>query len=101
MPGYLPASICFFSPSPFGPPAISTKVGNQSRDANSWFLIVPGLITPGHRITQGAPSDRIAWPRAKALVGQVVVGQEFALHSHAFALLHIVNFAFRAGAQAT
>ena len=25
MPGYWPASICFFSPSPFGPPAISTK----------------------------------------------------------------------------
>ena len=25
MPGYLPASICFFSSSPFGPPAMSTK----------------------------------------------------------------------------
>src|SRR6516162_10294194 len=42
MPGYSPASIRFFNPSPLGPPAISTKVGTQSRAANSWFLTVPG-----------------------------------------------------------
>ena len=44
MPGYLPASICFFSSSPFGPPAMSTSVGSQSSAANSWFLTVPGLM---------------------------------------------------------
>jgi hypothetical protein len=33
--GYWPASIWFFSPSPFGPPAMSTNVGNQSSAANS------------------------------------------------------------------
>ena len=44
MPGYCPASICFFSPSPLGPPAMSTSVGSQSSAANSWFLTVPGLM---------------------------------------------------------
>ena len=43
MPGYWPASICFFSPSPLGPPAMSTNVGSQSRAANSWFLHRAGL----------------------------------------------------------
>src|SRR4030095_5569306 len=54
MPGYCPASICCFNPSPLGPPAISTRVGSQSREANISFLTVPGLMTPGHRITIGA-----------------------------------------------
>ena len=44
MPGYCPASICCFSPSPLGPPAMLTKVGSQSSAANSWFLTVPGLM---------------------------------------------------------
>src|SRR5215471_15761943 len=54
MPGYWPASICFFSPSPFGPPAMLTKVGSQSREAKMSFLMVPGLMTPGQRTTSGA-----------------------------------------------
>src|SRR5215471_7384381 len=65
MPGYWPASICFLSPSPLGPPAISTRVGSQSRDANISFLIVPGLMTPGQRITIGArmpPSQVLSLP---------------------------------------
>ena len=37
-----------------GPPAISTKVGNQSSAANSSFLTVPGLMCPGQRTTHGA-----------------------------------------------
>src|SRR5262245_6743939 len=40
IPGYWPASICCFSPSPLGPPAISTNVGSQSRAAN--FPVVVG-----------------------------------------------------------
>src|SRR5262245_5867688 len=54
MPGYCPASSCCLSPSPLGPPAISTKVGSQSSAANSWFFTVPGRITPGQRMTIGA-----------------------------------------------
>ena len=54
MPGYVPASICFFSPSPLGPPAISTNVGSQSSDAKISVLIVPGLMCPGQRMTAGA-----------------------------------------------
>jgi hypothetical protein len=33
---------------------MSTNVGSQSRAENSSFFTVPGLITPGHRITIGA-----------------------------------------------
>src|SRR6185312_4497121 len=54
MPGYWPASICFFNSLPFGPPAISTSVGSQSSEANIWFLTVPGLMCPGQRTTSGA-----------------------------------------------
>src|ERR1700722_8086943 len=54
MPGYCPASICVFNPSPFGPPAISTSVGTQSSAANNWFLTVPGLKWPGQGTTHGA-----------------------------------------------
>ena len=54
MPGYLPASICSFSPLPLGPPAMSTSVGTQSSAANSWLCTVPGLMTPGQRMTIGA-----------------------------------------------
>src|ERR1700722_1087187 len=65
MPGYWPASICFFSPPPLGPPAMLTNVGTQSRDANISFLIVPGLITPGpadhHRSAHAAfPGGQLA-----------------------------------------
>src|SRR4029079_12732621 len=54
-----------FSALPFGPPAISTSVGNQSSEANMSFLTVPGLITPGQRITIGArmpPSQVVSLP---------------------------------------
>src|SRR4029077_11166454 len=79
MPGYWPASICFLSPSPFGPPAMSTKVGSQSRDANISFLTVPGLMTPGQRISIGArmpPSHVVSFPPLKGVVppsGKVMV----------------------------
>jgi hypothetical protein len=39
------------SPSPFGPPPISTKVGSQSRAENIWVNKVPGLMVPGQRMT--------------------------------------------------
>src|SRR5215469_5420723 len=79
MPGYWPASICFFSPSPLGPPAMLTNVGTQSREANISFLTVPGLITPGQRITIGArmpPSQVVSFPPLKGVVppsGKVMV----------------------------
>src|SRR5215468_2988108 len=79
MPGYCPASICCFSPSPFGPPAISTKVGTQSREANISFLTVPGLMTPGQRITIGArmpPSQVLSLPPLNGVTppsGKVIV----------------------------
>ena len=38
---YLPATICSFNAFPFGPPAISTSVGSQSREAKMSLLIVP------------------------------------------------------------
>ena len=71
MPGYWPASICFFSPSPFGPPAMSTRVGTQSSEANISFLTVPGLMTPGQRITIGArmpPSQVVSLPPLNGVV---------------------------------
>src|SRR5215470_12211350 len=79
MPGYWPASICFFSPSPFGPPAMLTSVGSQSREANISLLTVPGLITPGQRITIGAripPSQVVSLPPLKGVLppsGKVMV----------------------------
>src|SRR5689334_11247119 len=79
MPGYCPASIRCFSASPLGPPAISTRVGSQSRDANISFLIVPGLMTPGHRITIGArmpPSHVLSLPPLNGVTppsGKVIV----------------------------
>src|SRR5437762_12997964 len=54
MPLYLPAMICLFSSSPFGPPAISTNVGTQSNEENISLKMVPGLTTPGQRMTHGA-----------------------------------------------
>src|SRR5437763_1043149 len=54
MPLYLPAMICLFSSSPFGPPAISTNVGTQSNEENISLKMVPGLMTPGQRMTHGA-----------------------------------------------
>src|SRR5215475_12854062 len=79
MPGYCPASIRCFSPSPFGPPAISTSVGTQSREANISFLTMPGLMTPGHRITIGArmpPSQVLSLPPLNGVTppsGKVIV----------------------------
>src|SRR5215471_3752212 len=79
MPGYWPASICFFSPSPFGPPAMLTNVGTQSREAKMSFLTVPGLMTPGQRITIGArmpPSQVVSLPPLNGVVppsGKVMV----------------------------
>src|SRR6187401_2372661 len=79
MPGYCPASIRFFNSLPLGPPAMSTRVGNQSRDANISFLTVPGLMTPGQRITIGArmpPSQVVSLPPLKGVVppsGKVMV----------------------------
>src|SRR5262249_12798593 len=83
MPGYWPAPICFFSPSPLGPPAMLTNVGSQSRDANISFLTVPGLITPGQRITIGArmpPSQVVSFPPLKGVVppsGKVMISAPF------------------------
>src|SRR5262249_42289698 len=54
MPLYWPAMICLFRSFPLGPPAISTNVGSQSSDAKISLYIVPGLMTPGQRMTQGA-----------------------------------------------
>ena len=79
MPGYWPASICFFSPSPLGPPAMSTNVGTQSSDAKMSFLTVPGLMWPGQRMTSGArmpPSQVVSFPPLKGVVppsGKVIV----------------------------
>src|SRR5262245_14017640 len=68
-----------FRASPFAPPAISTSVGNQSREAKMSFLTVPGLITPGQRITIGArmpPSQVVSLPPLNGVVppsGKVMV----------------------------
>src|SRR6478609_6990027 len=65
MPLYLPPMICLLSSSPFGPPAISTNVGNQSNDANISLKMVPGFTTPGQRMTHGArmpPSQVVSFP---------------------------------------
>src|SRR5258708_38716615 len=70
MPGYVPASICFFRASPLGPPAMSTNVGNQSSAENIWFLTVPGLMCPGQRTTNGArmpPSQVVSFPPLKGV----------------------------------
>ena len=69
MPGYWPASIFFFSPSPLGPPAMSTSVGSQSSDAKISFFHRPGLMWPGQRTTIGArmpPSQVVSLPPLKA-----------------------------------
>src|SRR5215471_604011 len=71
MPGYLPVMICLFKSSPFGPPAISTNVGSQSSDAKMSLKMVPGLMTPGHRMTHGAripPSQVLNFPPLKGVV---------------------------------
>src|SRR5262249_48121753 len=52
--GILSGLDLLLEPVTLGPAAISTKVGSQSRAANSWFLTVPGLMTPGQRTTSGA-----------------------------------------------
>src|SRR5215468_337663 len=54
MPLYWPAMSCLFRSFPLGPPAISTNVGSQSSDAKMSLYIVPGLMCPGQRTTQGA-----------------------------------------------
>src|SRR6516225_1768306 len=56
-----------------------TNVGSQSREAKISFLTVPGLITPGQRITIGArmpPSQVVSFPPLKGVVppsGKVMV----------------------------
>src|SRR4029450_5517719 len=75
MPGYWPASICFLSPSPLGPPAMSTKVGTQSRAANSWLYTVSGLMWPGQRMTAG-------------FVGAPVLAAPYAQHGLVFRRQH-------------
>src|SRR5215510_6585605 len=65
MPGYLPAMTWSLSALPLGPPAISTSVGTQSSDAKMSLKIVPALMTPGQRMTQGArmpPSHVLGFP---------------------------------------
>src|SRR6476469_3887224 len=65
MPLYSPAMISRFSSFPLGPPASSTNVGSQSSDENISVNTVPGLITPGQRITHGArmpPSQVVSLP---------------------------------------
>ena len=50
---------------------MSTSVGNQSRDANISFLTVPGLMTPGQRMTIGArmpPSQVVSFPPLNGVV---------------------------------
>ena len=50
---------------------MSTSVGSQSRDANISFLTVPGLMTPGQRMTTGArmpPSQVVSLPPLKGVV---------------------------------
>src|SRR5882672_7754528 len=50
---------------------MSTSVGNQSRAENIWFLIVPGLMWPGQRTTNGArmpPSQVVSLPPLKGVV---------------------------------
>src|SRR4030095_3342703 len=50
---------------PLGPPAISTNVGTQSSEENISLKTVPGLITPGQRMTHGArlpPSQVLSLP---------------------------------------
>ncbi|EXI71473.1 MAG: hypothetical protein AW07_03535 [Candidatus Accumulibacter sp. SK-11] len=79
IPGYLPAMICSLSELPLAPPAMSTKVGNQSRDANISFMTVPGLMTPDQRMTAGArmpPSQVVSFPPLNGVVppsGKVIV----------------------------
>src|SRR5258705_7072867 len=65
MPLYLPAMISLFSSSPLGPPAISTNVGTQSSEENISLKTVPGLTTPGQRMTHGTrmpPSHVLNFP---------------------------------------
>src|SRR5258707_9228904 len=65
MPGYLPAMISLFSSSPLAPPAIFTNVGTQSSEENISVKMVPGLMTPGQRMTHGArmpPSQVDSFP---------------------------------------
>src|SRR5262249_40041086 len=68
MPGYFPPWICSLRALPFGPPAISTSVGTQSRDATMSLKMVPALMTPGQRMTHGTrmpPSQVLNFPPLK------------------------------------
>ena len=63
--------ICSFSALPFGPPAISTNVGSQSSEAKMSSLIVPGLMTPGQRMTNGTrmpPSQVVSLLALKGVI---------------------------------
>ncbi|MNL32567.1 hypothetical protein D3C87_1544280 [compost metagenome] len=71
--------ICSFSSVPFLPPAILTSVGTQSSEAKMSVRTVPGLITPGQRMTSGArmpPSQVVNLPPLNGVVppsGKVMV----------------------------
>ena len=54
MPGYCPALDLLLQILTLRTARDVTKVGNQSSAANNWFFIVPGLMCPGQRTTQGA-----------------------------------------------
>src|SRR5689334_19136900 len=63
--------ISLFSSSPLGPPAISTNVGTQSSEENISLKTVPGLTTPGQRMTHGArmpPSHVVSFPALNGVV---------------------------------
>src|SRR5262249_49340762 len=100
MPGYCPASSCCLSPSPLGPPAISTKVGNQSSAANSWFFTVPGRNARPEDHRRGAAAAfpglaflALEWGHATVReadrLGAVVGGED---DDSVVGLAHVVDF---------
>src|SRR6516165_789482 len=70
-----------------------TNVGSQSREANIWLLTVPGLITPGQRISIGArmpPSHVVNFPPLKGVVppsGKVMVSAPLSVVNTTIVLL--------------
>src|SRR4029453_12035226 len=76
---------------------MSTKVGNQSRDAKMSFLTVPGLMTPGQRISIGArmpPSQVVSLPPLKGVVppsGKVMVSAPLSVVKTSMVLLVLAH----------
>src|SRR6476661_7769333 len=85
--------IRLFSASPLSPPAISTSVGSQSSDAKMSSLTVPGLMTPGQRMTAGArmpPSQVVSLPPLNGVVppsGKVMVSAPLSVVNTTMVLL--------------